>query len=103
MRRTGLLQLGLLCFFLASDLTEWRWFEVAPQSGDAEVGQLDVLPIAMRFKAQINETIELPPTLDCHDHELPTSRELVRPDFYRLSSATLFRVAIIHSHTSLQL
>src|SRR5438874_7438557 len=63
MRRTGLLQLGLLCFVLSSNLTEWRWFEgrVCPTSTPED----DVYPMAMRARLQVLQQIDVPPTVCC--------------------------------------
>ena len=103
MRRTGLLQLGLLCFFLASDLTAWRWFETEPQLTDAEISQIDVLPIAMRHRAQIVDTIELPPTICCGGQpESPTILDPMNSALVSISG-TFNGVPVVYTHMSLQL
>jgi hypothetical protein len=104
MRRTGLLQLGLLCFFLASDLTEWRWFETDPQIADGEISQIDVLPIAMRHRAQIVDSIEHPPTICCGGHPvLPPFVDARTSSMVVSSSGTFGGVPIVYSYMSLQL
>ena len=65
MRRSGLLQLGLLCFILASNITEWQWFQsaAAPCSAPNSQAGIDAFPFALRFRAEALAQIAIPQTV----------------------------------------
>jgi len=105
MRRTGLLQLGLLCFVLASDITEWRWFdEVAcPSSDPAAQNQVDAFPFALKFKQQILEEIAIPPTVCSGLHrESPTLCDTGSFPVPDVHPGSYPGVALTYAHMSIQ-
>lgn len=105
MRRTGLLQLGLLCFVLASDITEWRWFDdmASPRSAPAAQSQIDAFPFALRFKQQILEEIAVPPTLCCGLHcEFPALHETGSFPVPDAHPGSYPGVALAYAHMSIQ-
>jgi hypothetical protein len=70
MRRIGLLQLGLLSFVLASDMTEWRWFaddNDSPATSEKQT-QFDAFPMAYQNRTQVVDQIEIPVTI-CYGFE----------------------------------
>jgi hypothetical protein len=106
MRRTGLLQLGLLCFVLASDVTEWRWFDetAGPSSAPAAQSQIDAYPFALRFKQQILEEIAVPPTLCCGVHwECPTLHDTSSFPVPDAHPGAFPGVSLAYAHMSMQL
>ena len=105
MRRTGLLQLALLCFVFASDLTEWQWFEVVggPDSAPGAQCEVDAYPFALKFRQQVLEQIAVPPTLCCGLHyEIPTPSDPSSSFVSDAHPGTYPGVALVYSHMSLQ-
>jgi hypothetical protein len=105
MRRAGLLQLALLTFVLASDMTEWRWFEVddCPASAAAGPDCAGAYPIALRLRVAILDQIAIPPTMFLHDAGVePESIHAFFDAGARANSGTFPGVALVYSHMSLQ-
>src|SRR5262245_51027500 len=104
MRRIGLLQLGLICFVLASDLAEWPCFDDAGDRSSApELSDGDECPPDLLHRQQALELAATVPAL-CYaapyEHPAPIlTRSSLVPD---VCSRTYPGVALTYSHMSIQ-